>query len=84
MPASSVYRPIESYLSGKLTVVMEMDGDVWIEAQYEDGSNTPLMRIDCEGVSGLEAFEILHELIADHYAKLSEAVKACKEGRDGR
>lgn len=59
---------IERFISGTLEVVMEDDGDVWIDAKYPDRTESvPLMRIDVETISNLEAFEILNELIDTYH-----------------
>jgi hypothetical protein len=56
---------IERYISVPLEVTMDENGDVWIDATYPEGTQ-PLMRIDIEQVSGIEAFEIMKQLIRDH------------------
>ena len=59
---------VTRFISGKLEVVMTEDGELWIDALYpgESIDRQPLMRIDVEGVSGIEAFEILSQLVKDH------------------
>lgn len=59
---------IPRLISGRLEVTMTEDGEIWIDALYPDEriDRQPLMRIDVEGVSGIEAFEIIEQLIKDH------------------
>ena len=59
---------IPRFISGRLEVTMTEDGEIWIDALYEGETieRQPLMRIDIEAVSGIEAFEILTQLVKDH------------------
>lgn len=65
---SKEYTVVERLISAPLQVTMDENGEVWIDAVYpeDEGEPTALMRIDNEGVSRMEAFEILAQLIEDH------------------
>ncbi len=54
---------IERIVSGQLSAWMNDDLELWIDA-----GDKPCMLIELESVSHIEAWEIMQQLIADHYA----------------